>query len=75
MLSAPQIIHEAESLLVNERAQIVDSLLRSLNQPSADIDQQWVTTAQQRLADLQSSAVQAISLDDVIQRLKSRFAE
>ena len=73
MLSAPQIIREAESLPVDERAQIVDSLLRSLNQTVPEIDQLWVTASQSRLDALRSGMVRSIGIEAVLDRLQDRF--
>lgn len=73
MLSAPQIIHEAESLPVEERAQVVDSLLRSLNQPNPDMDQLWLSASQRRLDELRSGAIPGVSADAVVARLQARF--
>ena len=41
MPSTAEIIHEAESLPVEERMVVVDSLLRSLNPPDPEIDRKW----------------------------------
>lgn len=73
MLSAPQIIHEAEFLPVDERIQIVDSLLRSLNQPNPELDQLWITASQGRLDELRSGTVTGISVESVVARLQTRF--
>jgi len=47
-----EIIKEAESLPVEERAIVIDSLLRSLNPPSMEVDREWVKVAKCRLAEL-----------------------
>lgn len=73
MLSAPQIIHEAEFLPVDERVQIVDSLLRSLNQPNPELDQLWITTSQRRLDELRSGTATGITVESVMARLQTRF--
>ena len=51
-MSAKQLIDEAVSLPVEERALVVDLLLRSLNQPDSDIDRRWAAVAQRRLVEM-----------------------
>jgi len=73
MLSTTEIIHEAESLPVEERALVVDSLLRSLNQPNAGIDRHWMDVALRRREELRSGQVTGISGEAVLARLRERF--
>jgi putative addiction module component (TIGR02574 family) len=68
-----EIIKEAESLPVEERAMVIDSLLRSLNPPSMEIDREWVRVAKRRLAELRSGAVKPIPGDRVFAKVRERF--
>ena len=68
-----EIIEEAESLPVEERAMVIDSLLRSLNPSSVEIDGEWVKVAKRRLADLRSGAVKPIPGNEVFARIRERF--
>ena len=68
-----EIIEEAESLPVEERAMVIDSLLRSLHPPSAEIDTEWVRVAKRRLAELRSGAVKPIPGDEVVAKIRERF--
>lgn len=68
-----EIIREAESLPVEERALIVDHLLRSLNPTSSDIDRAWAKVAKRRLMDLRSGRVKPISGDEVFEKIRKRF--
>lgn len=73
MLSTAEIIHEAEFLPVEERVLLVDSLLRSLNQPDAKIDKQWIEVTRRRREQLLSGQVTGVSSELVLARLHARF--
>ncbi len=68
-----EIIEEAESLPVEERAMVIDSLLRSLNSSSTEIDREWLKVAKRRLEELRSGAVKPIPGDEVFGKIRGRF--
>ena len=72
-MNAQQLIEEANELPVEDRALVVDSLLHSLNGSSAEIDQQWLSLAQERLQDVSSGRVSAVSAQEVFGKLWNRF--
>jgi len=74
MHGTKDIIREAATLPVEERVIVVDSLLRTLNPPDAEIDKAWSRIAQRRLADLRSGRVQPVPGDQVFAKVKERFA-
>ena len=74
MHGTKDIIREAATLPVEERVIVVDSLLRTLNPPDAEIDKAWARIAQRRLADLRSGQVQPVPGDQVFAKVKERFA-
>jgi len=55
-----EIIQEAESLPVEERAIVIDSLLKTLSPPSAEIDTECAKVAKLRLAELRAGSVKAV---------------
>ncbi len=63
------LIDEAEALPVEERALVVDSLLRSLNPPESRIDEKWAAVAQHRLTETRCGAVQTVPGEDVFARI------
>ena len=74
MPSTVEIIHEAESLPVEERTRVVDSLLRSLNPPDPEIDRKWAALAKRRLGELRSGRVKAVPGEEVFAKIRKRFA-
>jgi putative addiction module component (TIGR02574 family) len=74
MPSTAEIIHEAESLPVEERTVVIDSLLRSLNPPDPEIDRKWAAVAKRRLDDLRSGRVKPVPGEEVFAKIRQRFA-
>lgn len=72
-MKTKELIAEAISLPVEERAIVVDSILRSLNPPESDIDKKWAEVAKRRLEELRSGQVQAIPGDEVFEKIWKRF--
>jgi len=74
MLSVKEMIKEAEALPVEERAMVVDCLLRTLNRPDSELDQKWAVVAKRRLEELRSGAVKPVPGAAVFDRVRERFA-
>ncbi len=72
-MTTKELIAEAVSLPVEERAIVADSILRSLNAPESDIDRKWAAVAQRRLVELRSGKVKAIPGEQVFARIWKRF--
>ena len=73
MHGADEIIREAAELPIEERALVVDPLLRALNRPDPEIDRRWVAVAQRRLAELRSGAARPVPGAEVFARIRDRF--
>lgn len=55
-MSMKDLIDQSNSLPVEERALVVDSLLRSLNPPESDVDSKWAVVAQKRLLEFRNES-------------------
>jgi len=73
MHGVKEIIEEAECLPVEERLMVIDSLLRTINAPTSEIDFEWVEVAKRRLAELRSGRTKAVPGDEVFARIRNRF--
>lgn len=60
-----EIIEEAECLPVEERVMVIDSLLRTINPPLADVETEWLDVARRRLTELRSGQVEAVPGNEV----------
>jgi len=67
------LISEAESLPVEERARVIDSLLRSMNPPESEIDAQWARLARKRLDEVRSDAVSTIPGEEVFDAVREKL--
>jgi len=74
MPSAKEIVEQAETLPVEDRLLVVDSLLRTLNPPDAEVDRKWAAVAKRRLAELRSGRVTPLPGAEVLARARERFA-
>ncbi|MDY6814694.1 MAG: addiction module protein [Pseudomonadota bacterium] len=70
-----ELIDEASALPLEVRAQVVESLLRSLNPTDSTIDEKWAEVAQSRLARLESGKVEAILGEEVFKRISKRLKQ
>jgi len=67
------LIDDAISLPIEERALLVDSLLRSMNPSNEENDQKWAAEAKSRLEELRSGKVKSISGEEIFKKIWKRF--
>ena len=70
------IIEEVTSLPVNQRAELIDILIKSLN-PSVDskIEKIWAKEAERRADEIKKGEVKTISADSVINDIRKRLGK
>jgi len=73
MAGMNDIIKEAESLPIEERVIIIDSLLQTINPPLAGVETEWIKVAKRRLTELRSGEVKAVPGNEVFARIRTRF--
>ncbi|KVW94289.1 addiction module protein [Thiobacillus denitrificans] len=68
-----ELIDEVASLPIEERARLVDTLLRSLNTPESAVDSAWMEVAQHRLDELRAGRVESAPGEAVFERIRQRY--
>ena len=63
-----EIIEQALKLKADERSEIVDRLLQSLDKPDADIDRLWGEEAVRRVRALDDGRMKTYALDEVLRK-------
>ena len=72
-MTTKELIEQAASLPVEERAILADSILRSLNPPESSLDAEWAAVAQRRLRELRSGEVKPVPGGEVFAKVWKRF--
>jgi putative addiction module component (TIGR02574 family) len=70
-----KLIQEIESLPVDERAVVAESVLKSLNPVDQQIEDQWLELAERRLQELKTKKVKSIPGKKVFEKIQKRFSE
>jgi putative addiction module component (TIGR02574 family) len=74
-MNTTDLINEAASLPIEERARLVDSLLQTLNPVDDSVAATWLATARRRLDDLDAGRVKAVPGDEVFDRVRRRLGQ
>lgn len=69
-----ELIDEAVDLPVEERVQIIDSLLKTLNMPDTENDRQWLDLAKKRLEQIHSGEAELISSEEVFKNISAKLS-
>ena len=64
-MSLEELLKEALKLKPQDRFTMVDGLLRSLDQPDAEVDAIWAEEAEKRLQAYRAGTLPGISMEDV----------
>jgi len=72
-MKTSDLIDEAVSLPLEERARVVDTLLQSLNPPDEAATAAWLDVARRRLAELRSGTATPVDGEQVFSRIRNRY--
>lgn len=70
-MAAPnKVLEEALALRPAQKAELIDKLLSSLDQPDHEIDNLWVKEAESRIDAYEQGKIKAIALEKVLEKYK-----
>jgi len=70
MTTADSLFKEASGLSPFEKAQLIDRLISSLDQPDKGIDELWAQEAESRIDAYDRGDLKAVSLDKVLKKYR-----
>lgn len=74
-MNTAELITEAASLPLEERARLVDSLLQTLNPVDDSTTTAWLAVARRRLDEMRSGGVEPIPGDAVFEKVRRRLGQ
>ncbi len=73
-MKTKELITEIISLPVEDRAIVVDTVLKSMNPADAETEKKWIATAKIRASELRSGTVNAVPGDEVFNKVWKRLS-
>jgi putative addiction module component (TIGR02574 family) len=70
-----ELLSMAESLPIEIKIQLIDTLLNSMHPSQSEIDALWAKEAERRVDQIKSGEVKTISGEDVFKKVQNRFTE
>lgn len=72
-MSTEDIIQEASALEPEQRAMVIDSLLRTFHKFDPGSEKMWIEVAKDRLAEYRSGRAETVTFDELLANLRRRF--
>jgi len=70
MATPSQVLKEALALKPSQKAELVDKLLASLDEPDKEIDELWAKEAESRIDPYERGEIKAVNLEKVLEKYK-----
>jgi putative addiction module component (TIGR02574 family) len=70
MAATYEILKEALALKPEQKAELIDKLLSSLDMPDKEMDELWAEEAESRIDAYERGKIRAVSLEKVLEKYK-----
>ncbi|MCB9770208.1 MAG: addiction module protein [Candidatus Omnitrophica bacterium] len=74
-MKTDELYSEAISLPIEERAALIDRLMKSLNPPHTETEKKWIEVAKRRQEEIASGRVKPVPGEEVFRKVWDRFAK
>ena len=69
-VTSEDIIKQTSQLSANEKIELIDALLATVDKPDAEIDALWAKEAESRLVAYQNGEIKALDLNQVLAKYR-----
>lgn len=69
-----ELLSMAESLPIEIKIQLIDTLLNSIHSSQAEIDELWAKETERRVDQIKSGEVMPVSGEEVFKKIQDRFS-
>ena len=69
-ITSETIIEQTSQMSANEKIELIDALLATVDKPDSEIDALWAMEAESRLAAYQNGEIQALDLNQVLAKYR-----
>jgi putative addiction module component (TIGR02574 family) len=70
MAASKEILKEALNLPFTEKAELIDKLLSSLDNPDKEIDELWAGEAEDRIDAYEQGKIKALTIQEVLEKYR-----
>lgn len=70
MTASNEILKEALNLTPTEKAELIDKLLSSLDEPDKELDDLWAKEAEDRIQAYEQGKIKALSIKEILKKYK-----
>jgi putative addiction module component (TIGR02574 family) len=70
MTASSEILKEALNLTPTEKAELIDKLLSSLDEPDKELEDLWAKEAEDRIEAYEQGKIKALSIKEILEKYK-----
>jgi len=74
MMKKNELLSMAETLPIEIKIQLIDTLLHSMHPSQSEIDELWAKEAEKRVDQIKTGEVKTINGKDVFKKIQDRFS-